>query len=111
MIGFDDLVALADKLGVIHAVKDKLVKQPDPAADKLITALEELAKVFEALNTEISKSVRNLLRGTRVQGKGGGACAPRRSRRRSGLCSVGSCPWSLQQDNQHLSEVSLYVVG
>lgn len=55
MIGIDSLVNLADKLGVISAVKDKLIRQPDPAADKLVTALEELAKVFEALNSEISK--------------------------------------------------------
>ncbi|WNZ25371.1 hypothetical protein HJG54_22640 [Leptolyngbya sp. NK1-12] len=55
MIGVDALVNLADKLGIITAVKDKLIKRPDPAADKLITALEELAKVFEALNSEMSK--------------------------------------------------------
>ena len=55
MIGIDSLVDLADKLGVVGAVKDKLIKQPDPASDKLVTALEELAKVFEALNSEISR--------------------------------------------------------
>lgn len=55
MIGIDSLVNLADKLGVITAVKEKLIKRPDPASDKLVTALEELAKVFEALNSEISK--------------------------------------------------------
>lgn len=55
MIGIDSLVNLADKLGVITAVKNKLIKRTDPASDKLVTALEELAKVFEALNFEISK--------------------------------------------------------
>src|SRR5271169_3411471 len=55
MIGIDSLVNIVEKTGVIAAVKDKLVKRPDPAADKLVTAIEELAKIFEALNSEISK--------------------------------------------------------
>jgi hypothetical protein len=54
MPGIDSLIGLVDKLGIMNAVKDKLIKRPDPAADKLITALEELAKVFGALNSEIS---------------------------------------------------------
>lgn len=46
-----DLLDVADKLGIIQAVKGKLVKQPDPAADKLVTALEELSKI----HTQISR--------------------------------------------------------
>lgn len=55
MIGIDTLVNLADKLGIITAVKDKLIRRPGDALDKLVTVLEELAKVFEALNSETSK--------------------------------------------------------
>ena len=33
------VIELADKLGVIQAVKGKLMRQPDPAADKLVTVL------------------------------------------------------------------------
>ncbi|MFC2141249.1 hypothetical protein ACFLQP_03020 [Acidobacteriota bacterium] len=44
MIGVDSLIKFADKLGIIKAVKDKLIKRPDPASDKLITALEEIVK-------------------------------------------------------------------
>ena len=55
MLGIDALLKLADELGVISAVKDKLIMNPDPAADKLVTALEELAKIFESLNSELSR--------------------------------------------------------
>ena len=41
----DKLVDTADGLGAIEAVKRKLVKQPDPAAAKLVTVLEELSKI------------------------------------------------------------------
>lgn len=46
MFGADKLVDTADRLGVIDAVKTKLVKQPDPAAAKLVTVLEELSKIY-----------------------------------------------------------------
>jgi hypothetical protein len=35
----DKLVDTADRLGALDAVKRKLVKQPDPAAAKLVTVL------------------------------------------------------------------------
>lgn len=38
--GAKDLVDVADKLGILQAVKGKLVRQPDPAAEKLITTFE-----------------------------------------------------------------------
>ena len=55
MAGIDTLVDLADKLGVIKAVKGKLVRQPDPASEKLVTALEEISKIYAALDSEISR--------------------------------------------------------
>jgi hypothetical protein len=48
-----DLLDIADKLGIIQAVKGKLVKQPDPAADKLVTALEELSKIHTDVEKEL----------------------------------------------------------
>ena len=39
----------------IESVRDKLIKQPNQAADKVVIVLEELAKVFGALNAELSK--------------------------------------------------------
>jgi hypothetical protein len=48
-----DLVDVADKLGVIQAVKRKLVAQPDPALDKLVIALEEVSKIYDVLQSEI----------------------------------------------------------
>ncbi len=55
MIGIDSLVNLADKLGLLTAAKNKLIKRPDPASDKLIIVLEELTKILGTLNSEISK--------------------------------------------------------
>ena len=48
-----DLVEVADKLGIIQAIKRKLVSQPDPALDKLVTALQEVSKIYDALQTEV----------------------------------------------------------
>ncbi len=55
MAGIDTLVSFADKMGIINKVKSKLIKQPDPAAEKLITALEEISKIYAALDSEISR--------------------------------------------------------
>jgi hypothetical protein len=49
------LVDIADKLGLIQAVKGKLIKQPDPAADKLVIVLEEISKMHTAVDEEIGK--------------------------------------------------------
>jgi hypothetical protein len=52
-----DMVEVLDRLGVIQAVKSKLVAQPDPALDKLVTALQEVSKIYDVLESE----VKNLL--------------------------------------------------
>ena len=49
------LVNLADKLGLLQAVRGKLTRQPHPAAQELGTVLEEIAKVYEAILSELSK--------------------------------------------------------
>jgi hypothetical protein len=50
----DKLVDVADRVGAIDAVKRKLVRQPDPAAAKLVTVLEELSKIFGAMEDELT---------------------------------------------------------
>jgi hypothetical protein len=55
MIGFKFLIDLADQLGVIQLVKDKLLRQPDPAADKLVVVLAELSKVYGVIEGELVK--------------------------------------------------------
>lgn len=50
-----DLVDVADKIGLIQAVKRKLFAQPDPAADKLVITLEEISKIHGAIEAEITK--------------------------------------------------------
>jgi hypothetical protein len=54
MAGIDTLIELADKFGIIEAVKAKLVARPDPAADKLAAVLEELSKIYGAIESEIT---------------------------------------------------------
>jgi hypothetical protein len=49
------LINLADKLGLLQAVRGKLTRQPHPAAQELATVIEEIAKVFEAILSELSK--------------------------------------------------------
>jgi len=48
------LIDVADQLGVIQAVKGKLLRQPDPAAEKLVIALDEIYKIYGSMNDEIS---------------------------------------------------------
>lgn len=55
MAGIDFLLDIIDKFNIIKLVKSKLIKQPDPAAEKLVTALEELSKIYTALESEISR--------------------------------------------------------
>jgi hypothetical protein len=50
----DKLFDVANRLGVIEAVKRKLVKQPDPAAAKLVTVLEEISKIYTAMEGELT---------------------------------------------------------
>ncbi len=54
MIAIGNLTDLADKLGIFDVVKSKLMSQSDSAADKLVVVLEEIFKVYSALDTEIS---------------------------------------------------------
>jgi hypothetical protein len=49
-----NLVEISDKLGVIQAIKSKLVAQPDPAAATLLAALAEISKIYLAFETEIT---------------------------------------------------------
>ena len=39
---FGQILDLADKLDIIQTVSGKLLRQPDPAADKLVAVLGEL---------------------------------------------------------------------
>lgn len=48
-----DLVDIADKLGIIQAVKQRLFNQPDPASAKLGVVLDELSKIFGAFELEL----------------------------------------------------------
>jgi hypothetical protein len=50
----DKLIDTADRLGAIDAVRRKLVKQPDPAAAQLVTVLEELSKIYGAVEDELT---------------------------------------------------------
>lgn len=47
------LLDIADKLGLIDSVKSKLFRNPDAAADKLATVLDELSKIYSALESEL----------------------------------------------------------
>lgn len=49
------LFNLADKLGMIQAVKAKLLRQPGVAADKLVVVLGELSKIYTACDAELLK--------------------------------------------------------
>lgn len=53
-MAIDKLLDTASKLGAIEAVKRKLVKQPDPAAAQLVTVLEELSKIYGAMEEELT---------------------------------------------------------
>lgn len=50
----DGLLDVADRLGVIDAVKSKLIRQPHVASAKLETVLEELSKIYGTLETELT---------------------------------------------------------
>ena len=53
MIAFTTLIDLAAKLNVIQTVKQKLLRQPDPAADKLVVVLAELSKIYGVIDAEL----------------------------------------------------------
>lgn len=47
------LLDIAEKLGLIEAVKKKLFCNPDAAANKLATVLDELSKIYSTLESEL----------------------------------------------------------
>lgn len=50
-----DVIDLADQIRIIKAFKSKLVRQLDPALDQLTTVIDEISKMFIAMNSEITK--------------------------------------------------------
>ena len=50
---FKEILDVADRLGGIQALKNKLLRQPDPAADKLVAVLSELSKIYVACDAEL----------------------------------------------------------
>jgi hypothetical protein len=55
MLDFFQVVDLAEQFGVLQAIKGKLIRQPDPAADKLVVVLEEISKIYGAIEAELVK--------------------------------------------------------
>lgn len=55
MFNIKDLIDISDKLGIIQAVKSKLISQPDPAAAHLVAALEEVSKIYYSFESELTK--------------------------------------------------------
>jgi hypothetical protein len=53
--GLTPLIDLADKLGFLQAFRGKLTRQPHRAAQELGAVLDEIAKVYEAILSELSK--------------------------------------------------------
>lgn len=47
------LLDIADKTGALEKVKSKLIMQPDPAAEKLDTVLDEILKVYASIQLEL----------------------------------------------------------
>lgn len=50
---FTAVLGIADKLGILRAVKSKLLAQPDPAAERLVVVLDEIYKIYAALEAEL----------------------------------------------------------
>lgn len=48
-----DFINLANDLGIIQKVRDKLTVQKDPAAEKLADVLDELARIVRVLNDKV----------------------------------------------------------
>jgi hypothetical protein len=55
MLEFKPLLDLADKLGIIQAVKNKLISQPDPAVEKFVTTLSEISRIYSATESELAR--------------------------------------------------------
>ena len=52
---FGQILDLADKLDIIQTVKGKLLRQPDPAAHKLVAVLGELSKIYGVCDAELRR--------------------------------------------------------
>jgi hypothetical protein len=50
----EKLLDTVDRLGIVEAVKNKLISRPDPAAATLVTALEEISKIYGAMEDEFT---------------------------------------------------------
>jgi hypothetical protein len=55
VLGVKEIAEVSEKLGVIEGLKAKLVKQPDPAAAKLLAVLEELSKTYSSFEVELAR--------------------------------------------------------
>ena len=59
MSGFEPFIApvvdVATRLGALASIKAKLMRQPDPAADKLVEVLDEVSKIYLALEAELTR--------------------------------------------------------
>ncbi len=53
MFDISTIIDLTEKLGIIQAVKGKLLRQPDEAADKLVLILDELSKIYTTIEAEL----------------------------------------------------------
>jgi hypothetical protein len=51
---FENLIDIVKEFGVIEHVKQKLISQPDPASEHLISILDEISKIYRAFNSEIT---------------------------------------------------------
>jgi hypothetical protein len=49
------LWTLQEELDLINTLKEKLTRQPDPALDHLVTVLDEIVKIYEALDSEVTR--------------------------------------------------------
>ncbi len=55
MISLKDFADMSDKLGLLQVVKGKLLRQPDAASEKLLAALEEVRKIYQAFDQELTR--------------------------------------------------------
>jgi hypothetical protein len=47
------VIDLANQLDVLRVIKGKLLRQPDAAAERLVIVLEELSKIYTAIESEL----------------------------------------------------------
>jgi len=49
-----ELIKIAQKLGLFEKIKDKLIRHPDPAAEKLAIVLGEISKIYNSLDFHLN---------------------------------------------------------